>query len=102
MKNLKLKGYTNNTRRALHKGNDSCPIQLSFCSASRYKKCCSEKICGKLEPSCVFEMFQFIGKKHRPFARNILTMTEEAKIKKKLAAAVKRCRPVTVTLTVDA
>lgn len=100
MKNLKLRGYTNDTAKALCKGIDNC---LRFCPASRYKRCCKEKICGRLDPTCVYDQFCFIGKKYKLGAvNNVVTATDETKIKKKLAAAVKRCRPVTVTLTVDA
>lgn len=103
MKNLKFTGYTNDTAKALCKGNDINPHLLCFCPASRYKKCCRDKICDKLEPTCTYDKFRFIGKKYRSgSAYNVITKADEAKIKKKLRAAMKECRPVTVTLTVEA
>lgn len=100
MKKLRFKGYTNAGAKALFRGIDNC---LRFCPTSRYKKCCKEKICEKDKPTCVYDQFCFLGKKYRlGAASNVVTEADEVKIKKKLAAAVKRCRPVTVTLTVGA
>lgn len=96
MKKQKIKGYTNNPE-AVTKGDVYNTTSIDICPAIRYRNCVKTGICGRLEPISLWDKASFVGKEH---SRNI-TKADEAKITRKLKAAVKRCKPVTVVLTVD-
>lgn len=97
MKDLKIKGYANVSVKVVYKGDELNPTRLYICPATRYKKCRRRKICAAVEPTCTWDKLDFVGKKYHAK----LTQADRAKIKQKLGAAVRKCKPVTVTLTVE-
>ena len=102
MEKRTISGYTNNLVRLIRAGDERNPTQIFVCPSWRHKRCVEEEVCDAQEPTCECDQFAYIDKKYRPMGTNTVTKADEAKIKRMLRAALKKCKPVTVTLTIEA
>jgi hypothetical protein len=102
---MKVTGFTNNKLKRTglfgegiiesDRSLDMCnEVKVCFCAKSRHNECIKQNKCLACIPQCHKDKLAAVGKK----LWEDLTGKDEAKIKEMLAAEVKKCRKVTVTI----
>jgi hypothetical protein len=100
MKKLERKGYTNGVKETVLDGDDFNRTSVQFCTVMRYKKCVMKNACSELEPRCMWDEFKLAGEMSES-TKGFVSKQGKELIKKRLSAAVKQCKPVTVVVSYD-